>query len=321
MNNSMFTTNLSLIDSLKNTEEVGNNPYLFDTSPVIEDGPKPQPKRKRNFRRLYDESADLTKYNQKIKDEFESYVVHFERIPEVPYKIALVGMSQMSGKSNTLITLQTRPFNKDDTVEGYADVFKPENIYLIGPPFTKDTKWKNAIVELQIPSDNIMPVFDNDRALRLLENINSMQRKREETGLRKEHYLIIYDDVSFDGSFKSKKHGAIAKIFCNERHNLVSVICTSQAYVDFSKTMRRNVTCLLAYPGLGESDIKLIKDDMGAGIGIKEMTEIYTKCTAQPYHYLSIFKENFKPYFRDKDFRMVDNSIDRQRGYVPEESK
>lgn len=286
-----------LVERLRKKQHLTSNKGLNSKKPTL--------------RSLYPKDADFSKNNLPVKDDFNNYRIKFKEINNVPFKLGLVGMSDQSGKSNALIGVLSRPVDKDDPMEGYAKVFKPENIYLIGPSYNTDDKWVKYINAMGIPGSNIITEFVDEDVIALLSDIKKKQNERK----KKQHYLIVFDDVSHDGSFKKKQHGAMSALVCNERHNLISVIFTTQSYVDFTKTMRRNVTGLYVFGGFGPDDIKSVYGDLGSGLKAGELEHVYNTATKQPYCYLEIIRENYKPKFRDKDHQVIDNTYDRFRGF------
>ena len=73
----------------------------------------------------------------KVKDDAEKYYTKKKQIFDLPFKIAIIGASQRSGKTNWIINAVGR--NKL-----YGKDFKPENIYIFSPSLNS-SKWKKFI--------------------------------------------------------------------------------------------------------------------------------------------------------------------------------
>ena len=91
----------------------------------------------------------------KVKDEADKYYTKKDLIFDIPFRLLIVGKSQLSGKSNILVNLLLRDefYNKD---------FNGENIFLVSPSIKNDEKIKKIIKIKEIPEENLFTEYDED---------------------------------------------------------------------------------------------------------------------------------------------------------------
>ena len=167
----------------------------------------------------------------KMKDKSEKFYKKKRRIFDMPFRLLIIGKSHLSGKTNMLGNLLLRK-------EFYYGDFKGENVFIITPS-KNDPKLKVIAKKLKIPESNFIPNYDEEVLDELIGDIKEEYGEAMEEKKRPNDYLFVFDDMSFDGSLK-KRHSNIQRIFCNMRHYNVSVIITSQSYVDLLTACREN---------------------------------------------------------------------------------
>jgi hypothetical protein len=145
-----------------------------------------------------------------MKDKFQSLKIKVPTIFDLPSRLLIVGKSELSGKSNLIANLILRE-------KFYRKYFNPENIIIVCQSSSLDDKLKTMITELDIPDMNIIKRFNETKLEALYdlvkeEYINSINENK-----KPQHWLFIFDDVSYDGSLKSSTHGIVSKLFCNGR--------------------------------------------------------------------------------------------------------
>lgn len=294
---SMFTTNVELFKTLNIPEpgvEFGERP----DEPLIKN---PEDDKKRNLAALFEKKQSASNRNRKMIDIGEEYRVHKPVAPNLPMRALICGKSQIAGKTNLVGNICGRPCNDQDDVDFYAKDFKPENIHIVCKTAFEDNKWRNMIRLLKIPECNIMTQYDEMDLEILYNNLVESFNEKVKYGLRPEHKLIIFDDVSFGGAFKKKLNGVIAKIFCNGRHQLISCICTAQKYTDLATTMRENATWISCFGGMSNRQMETIYDDYGE-IPKKYFIKMYRETTKEPHSTLNIFFDHGKSRYNDTDF-------------------
>lgn len=181
----------------------------------------------------------------KVRDVEENYRIHVPDAPsDLPCRIAIAGMSLLSGKTNALINLIGRPYDDSDPLKLYGDKFKPENIYLVSPTAAEEAKWREAFQEIEIPPGNLLP-YDEPMLLELVKKIKEDYATAIAEGEKPPHVLVIMDDCTADGSMVSKRHGIMSKLASNLRHNNVSTIVTAQKWTDIPPVFRNQCTGMM----------------------------------------------------------------------------
>ena len=240
------------------------------------------------------------------KDPFSSYKKEKVRVPDLPFRIEIVGKSQYAGKTNLILNLVLRPMDDEDT-EGenfYKHDFDGANIYLISPSLHIDHKLGQIITYKDIPANNIFEQYNESN---LLAIYNDIKAKYDESIRREEkpaQCLVILDDCSFSGALKEKLHGALARIFCNGRHMLISVILTSQKYSDILTVCRENYTCMMLFE-CSDKQLDLIYEDVGS-MSKKVFKKIFREATAAPHSFL-VINAKCPPHerYQDMTFRPI----------------
>jgi len=239
-----------------------------------------------------------------MKDPFDGYKIPKGDLPDLPFRIEIIGKSQYAGKTNLVANLLLRPTGKDD-VHGqdyYMHNFKGENIYVISPSTSVDHKWAKLIEYKGIPPQNVFHQYNEEDLEGVYEKIQREYAEALEARRAPPHSLVILDDCSFDGSLKSKLNGAITKIFCNGRHYLISCILTSQKYSDILTTCRENYTCMFLFE-CSDKQLDLIYEDIG--IGPKpEFKRMFRQLTKEPHSFMVVnAKFPAEERFQDMHFR------------------
>lgn len=236
---------------------------------------------------------------KKMKDKFKNYKLKIPVLYDMPFRMLIVGKSELSGKSNFIGNIL---LNKDLP---YHDKFEGENIYIICPSSNLDYKWQVMIQEKDIPSENIINEYDESLLEQLyklfeedfIEHINNREKPP--------HRLLIFDDMSFGGNLKNKSNGVISKLFCNGRHLLISTILTSQKYTDILTTCRENATACILF-SCTDKQLDLITDEHNF-IDKKKFKKMFRKNTNEPHTFLSInYSKAFKDRYQDYNFNSID---------------
>lgn len=225
-----------------------------------------------------------------MKDAHKSYRIKKETLFDLPMKLMIVGKSQLAGKTNLLANLLLRPYDKTD-IEGsecYFHDFEGRNIYIISPSIGIDKKLDEIIMLKQIPSGNLMTRYNESEITRLYEFLE--ERFMGTAPQDREHVLVVMDDCSFSGSLKDKINGAVARLFMNGRHILVSTIVTAQKYSDILTGARENCTGCMLF-GCTPKQRDLIYEDHGK-INKSKFGKIYDKTTREPHSFMIVNYSN-----------------------------
>jgi len=233
--------------------------------------------------------------------KYDKVKIKLPLIFDLPARIAIVGKSELSGKSNLVCNLMLR-------TKYYKDQFKPENIFIVCASSDLDEKFRILKKELDIPDMNIMKKYNEQKLDDLYEVIREEQLERMEKKEAMEHYCFIFDDVSYDGSLKKYRYGVISKLASNGRHLLITTILTAQKYSDISTSFRENATGIILY-SCTNAQLDTIWTDHGL-IDRKSFYKMFRENTNKPYSFLVInysnppnerfLNDNFEPLDLDK---------------------
>lgn len=209
----------------------------------------------------------------RMRDDSDKAIIQHWLMP-LPFRLLLIGRSQLSGKTNLLCNLLLRKVF-------YRGAWKPEDIYIISPSVRIDTKLGTLIEQLRIPPENVMG-FDEAR----LEALYSAIQDQTEAG-EKRHRLICIDDASFSGDLgKNKLYSTVSRIFSNGRHLGISCIATAQKYTTVGNSLRENATGIIVF-ACTNRQMETIADDV-ANIPRKEFEKMMRRETAEPHQFLFI---------------------------------
>jgi hypothetical protein len=236
----------------------------------------------------------------KVKDEGESYYTKKDTIFDLPMRLLIIGKSQLSGKSNLLTNLLLRDefYNKD---------FDGENIFLVSPSISNDEKLKKIIKIKEIPEENLFMEYDEDILKELYKMLQEEYEEAKANGEKPKNKLIIFDDASYDGGLKSKKHGIINKIFSNGRHIMLSAIITSQKYSDILTSCRLNCNGAIIF-NTNNRELEMIETDHNFLDNKKEFTKMFRKVMDDKHSFLVVNYSNPKEQrYLDKNFDIIKN--------------
>jgi hypothetical protein len=236
----------------------------------------------------------------KVKDEAETYYTNKDLIFDVPFRLLIVGKSQLSGKSNILVNLLLRDefYNKD---------FDGENIFLVSPSITNDEKLKKIIKVKEIPDENLFLEYDEDVLKQLYQMLQDEYEEAKEAGEKPQNKLIIFDDMSYNGALKAKQHGIINKIFSNGRHINLSIITTAQKYSDLLTSSRENANGAIFF-NCSNKQLKLIEADHNYLGSKKEFMNMFRKVMNETHSFLVVNYTNPKEQrYLDKNFDVIIN--------------
>ena len=234
----------------------------------------------------------------KVKDPSEKYKIK-HKLFDIPFSLILVGKSELSGKSNFCTWLLL----SDNA--GYKDVWDGENIYIVSPSLRTDYKLQVIVSQLDIPKGNLIEQYDEQ----LLESIYEMIEEEYEDAIndkkKPKQSLIIFDDMSFGKKLK-KKGSIIEKIFCNGRHNLISVITTTQAYTSLLTECRENAKAMVLFD-MSDRQLERVIDDHST-MGSKSFKQMFRDTASQKKHSFMVVNYSNKnsERFLDSEFRPID---------------
>ena len=218
----------------------------------------------------------------KVKDKNEKYYTKKDIISDIPFRICIVGKSQLSGKTNLLVNLLLRD-------EFYKNDFIGKNIFLISGSVGNDAKLQTLIDQKQIEPQNIFSEYDEELIEALYEMLQDEFEEAIENNKRPKNTLVIFDDMSFGGIFKGKNFGVINKMFSNGRHINLSCIITAQKYSTIGSNQRENMTMGIFF-SCSDKQLELITEDINYLTDKKSFKSRYRKVCNEKH---SFFVVNF----------------------------
>ena len=235
----------------------------------------------------------------KMKDTNESHYVDKKLMFNLPFRLLIVGKSQLSGKSNLVANLLLQD---DDRL--YKKHFDGENIYIFSPSLKTDYKIKTLISEKDIPESNLFTGFDEATIELLYEIVKENYNDAINDKVKPVQSLFIFDDMSSSGDLKSKTNGIISKIFSNGRHILLSVVLTAQKYTDILTGARENCSGAILFSGT-DRQLESISDDHNI-MGKKDFKQIYREHTNKPHSFMVVNYSNpTESRYLDKNFEPI----------------
>lgn len=217
----------------------------------------------------------------RMKDDSDKYHIDMGQFPGLPFRWAIVGKSQISGKTNAVGNI---------LLLMYDDQFPGRNIYVVCPSIHRDEKWKNLVNIKEIPEGNIYTKYDEGELTALYNKIDHDYNEAKRDGRDPEHKLLVLDDCAFSGVLKERMYGVIQDIASQGRHRLLSLIVTAQKYSTIDTTLRENVTACMFYR-CTPKQLEQIMDDH-CFIERKEFLRIFKEATKVKHTFLMINYNN-----------------------------
>jgi len=240
----------------------------------------------------------MNKYEiYKVKDASESYYTKKDTIIDLPMRMAIIGASQRSGKSNLICNLLLRDecYNKD---------FEGSNIYIVSPSLKTDNKLKKLIEVKDIPDSNLFDDYDEYILEQLYKDLQEHYNESVNNNTKPENKIIIFDDMAYGGDLKKTQHGVISALACNGRHFLVSFIITSQKYSLLPTVLRENCNCCILF-SCSNKQLDLITEDH-CYINKKEFEKIFRDSTYEKHNFFCINYTNDKEsLYQDTNFNPI----------------
>ena len=221
----------------------------------------------------------------KMKDENEKFHKKKGYLFDMPFRIAVIGRSQLSGKTNVIGNMLLQ---NDERL--YKSEFEGYNIYIFSPSAKTDSKLKTIITEKDIPSENVFLDFDEDNIEALYELLKDDYNDKILKKERPEPKLFYFDDMSASGDLKKRMNGIIAKIACNGRHIGLNSLFTAQKYSDLPTVVRENLSGGIFFSGT-DRQLEMISDDHNL-FDKKQFKTMYRTVTNEPHSFLVVNYSN-----------------------------
>ena len=176
----------------------------------------------------------------KVKDDAEKYYTKKKQIFDIPMKLAIIGASQRSGKTNWIINALGRD-------KLYGKDFKADNIYIFSPSLTSN-KWIRFIEAKEIPPENLFTELNEGELEELYEDVEDEYNEAVDNKKKPANKIVIFDDLGFGGSLRGQsKFGIIDKLVMNGRHFNLSSAFLVQSYKQLSPDVRSNLSGLVVF--------------------------------------------------------------------------
>mgnify|MGYP003653042819 CR=1 FL=1 len=184
----------------------------------------------------------------KVNDPSDKNHIKIPILADLPFRIAIVGKSFLSGKTTVILNLLLRE-------KYYRNYFLGENIYIVSNNKV-DKKLKILMEELDVPDSNFMS-FNEDVLDALYDNLEEEHEEEK----KKLHKLIIFDDVAYSNGLKGSQAGIMSKYAMNSRHILANILITTQKFSLMGTNIRSQLSGIFIAK-TSTKELELIEGDM-----------------------------------------------------------
>ena len=98
--------------------------------------------------------------------------------------------------------------------------------------------------------------------------------------------LIVFDDMIADMIHNKKLNSIVTELFIRGRKLNISLVFITQSYFKVSNDVRRNTSHFFISKIPNKRELQQIAINYSSDISTKDFTNIYRKCTAEPYSFL-----------------------------------
>ena len=102
---------------------------------------------------------------------------------------------------------------------------------------------------------------------------------------KKNKILIVFDDMIADITKNKKLDSIVTKLYIRGRKINVSVVFITQSYFKVPKYVRLNTTHFFISKISNRKELQQIAINHSSDISTKDFTNIYRKCTVEPYSF------------------------------------
>ena len=191
-------------------------------------------------------------------------------IPDHPYRIVIIGGSG-SGKTNALLNLIENQPDIDKMYLYAKDPYEAKYKYLIKTRENVGIDHHNDVRTYIEYSNDMYNVY---------KNINYYNPDKENK------ILIVFDDIIANMSHNKKLDSIVTELFIRGRKFNISLVLITQSYFKVPKDVRLNTTHFFISKIPNNRELREIVTNHSSDISTKDFTNIYRKCTAEPYSFL-----------------------------------
>ena len=234
----------------------------------------------------------------KVIDTAEKYYTKKNQLFDLPAKVAVVGASQRSGKTNWVINALGKP-------SMYSKDFKPENIYIFSPSL-KSNKWVRFIKAKEVPEENLFGTLDEQELAVIYDDIKDQYNEAVSEKKRPPNVVIVFDDLGFGGSLRGKtKHGIMDALVMNGRHYNLSTFFLVQSYKQLAPDVRGNISGLVVF-NLSTRELDQIIYEHNYLESSKDFVKLFRRTTKKKHSYFVInYSNDPQELYMDSNFRPV----------------
>ena len=98
--------------------------------------------------------------------------------------------------------------------------------------------------------------------------------------------LIVFDDMIADIIHNKKLNSVVTELFIRARKLNISLVFITQSHFKVPKDVRLNTIHFFTARIPNKRELQQISIDHSSGINTKDLTNIYSKCTSEPYSFL-----------------------------------
>ena len=234
----------------------------------------------------------------KVKDDAEKYYTKKSQIFDIPFKIAIIGASQRSGKTNWIIN----GLGRDKL---YGKDFEPENIYIFSPSLNS-SKWKKFIEAKEIPDENLFGDLDEAVLETLYEDVEDEYNNAIDDKKRPANKIVIFDDLGFGGAMRGRsKFGIVDKLVMNGRHFNLSSAFLIQSYKQISPDVRGNLSGLVVF-NLSTRELEAIINEHNYLENSKSFLRMFRATTKKKHsNFIINYSNDPEALYQDSNFMPV----------------
>jgi hypothetical protein len=180
---------------------------------------------------------------------------------------------------------------------GYKRFF--DNIYLVSPTASRDTKFNKLIEELD-KDNKFFSTCDDETIDEIMNKLREFNDNFEED--RQPHNLVIFDDC-LSSLPKSTQRSAFNLLITTSRHLKTSVWILTQKYNKVNPLIRANMDLLSFFRTNNRLEFKTLEDDVN--IDEKELKLLYDFATDKDNSFLHISFFGGKPIFFNRFDKII----------------
>jgi len=234
----------------------------------------------------------LKVYQSVFNNEHDTKLKYIKNnLPKPPFRIILVG-STGSGKSNLIKNIC---FNREFGYTRYFDEF-----YIFSGSLDDVYEYKALAT-----NKHKYAVYQNIDFDQLEKLITEMEKSQLISVHKKRNILFVFDDKAFDNISNRNKTNIIDTLFARGRHMRISILISSQKYMQLNQNMRAlNLSQLFIFKGTNTIDLDNIAKEHTGEIDIADFRKAITDNLNEQYSFIVIDNKG-KDKLLDKNFKPI----------------